>query len=362
MSDSDQRLPIIGRGAQLSPPNRYQRMHVEESLEHVEHDADYLSDRELPRTEYFEDDSQSIVSNNDSPDIPFDYSLNPYRGCAHGCAYCYARPTHEYLGLSAGLDFETKIFVKPRAAQLFREFLSRSSWQAEPIMLSGVTDCYQGAERHFQLTRQCLEVASAANQPMMITTKNALVARDLDILAPMAQRQLISVAISITSLDQSLTKILEPRTSAPTARLRAVRELADAGVPVVVMVAPIIPGLNDDEMPAILQAAAQHGAHTAYYTMLRLPTTVRPIFLDWVERFVPAKQQRIENAIRSVRDGQLNSAEWGNRMRGTGVMADQLSSLFKILKKKHGLDRPSPKLDRTQFQPPADKHGQLRLF
>lgn len=359
---SDPELPIIGRGAQVSPPNRYQRIHIEEGLEQLEHDDDYLNDRQLPRTEIYEDDSQSIVSKNDSPDIPFDFSLNAYRGCAHGCAYCYARPTHEYLGLSAGLDFETRLFVKPRAAELFRTFLSHSSWAAEPIMLSGVTDCYQGIERHFKLTRQCLEVAAAANQPMMITTKNALVTRDLDILKPMAERNLISVAISITSLDQSLTKILEPRTSAPVARLRAVRELSDAGVPVMVMVAPIIPGLNDDEMPAILSAASEHGARSVSYTMLRLPTTVRPIFLDWVDRFVPNKKQRIENAIRSVRGGQLNSADFGERMRGTGVMADQLSHLFKILKKKCNLDRPMPMLDRSQFRPPADRGGQMRLF
>lgn len=361
MSDANQ-LPIVGRGAQVSPPNRYQRIHIEESFDQLEHDEELLSDRRIERTEIYADDSQSIVSKNDSPDIPFNYSLNAYRGCAHGCAYCYARPTHEYLGLSAGLDFETKIFVKPKAAELFRNFLSSSSWQAEPIMLSGVTDCYQGIERHFQLTRQCLQVAAAANQPMMITTKNALVTRDLDILQPMAQRNLISVAISITSLDQSLTKILEPRTSAPAARLRAVRELSQAGVPVMVMVAPIIPGLNDDQMPAILEAIAEHGAIAASYTMLRLPSTVRPIFLDWVDRFVPAKKQRIENAIRAVRGGELNSAQFGERMRGTGVMADQLSALFKILLKKHRLDRPMPPLDRSQFAPPADKNGQLRLF
>lgn len=359
---NDPNLPIIGRGAQVSPPNRYQRIHIEEALEQLEHDDEYINDRQLPRTEIYEDDSQSIVSKNDSPDIPFNYSLNAYRGCAHGCAYCYARPTHEYLGLSAGLDFETKLFVKLRAAELFRNFLSQISWQAEPIMLSGVTDCYQGIERHFQLTRQCLQVASSANQPMMITTKNALVTRDLDILQPMARRNLISVAISITSLDQSLTRILEPRTSAPLARLRAVRELSSAGVPVMVMVAPLIPGLNDDEMPAILQAAAEHGARSASYTMLRLPTSVRPVFLDWVQRFVPNKQQRIENAIRSVRGGELNSGQFGERMRGTGAMADQWSSLFKMLKKKHKLDAPMPMLDRDQFSPPADEHGQLRLF
>ncbi len=223
MSDSD-RVPLVGRGAQMSPGNRFERIHIEAEFEQVEHDEDFLEQQRWRQTEYYEDDSQTIVSSNDSPDIPFNFSLNAYRGCAHGCAYCYARPTHEYLGLSAGIDFETKIFVKRRAPQLLRDFLSKSSWSPETIMMSGVTDCYQGAERHFQLTRQCLQVALECRQPISIVTKNALVTRDIDLLSEMARMNLIHVAISITSLDQALIRILEPRTSAPPARLRAVRD------------------------------------------------------------------------------------------------------------------------------------------
>ncbi len=359
--DSD-RIQPVGRGAQISPPNRFDRIHVEDTFDAMEHDDDFLASIARPRTEYFEDDSQSIVTSNDSPDIPFTYSMNAYRGCAHGCAYCYARPTHEYLGLSAGLDFETKVFVKLRAAELLGQFLKRPSWSCESIMMSGVTDCYQPAEQHFRLTRQCLEVAWDHRQPISIVTKNALVTRDIDLLSQMAQCNLIHVALSITSLDQSLTKVLEPRTSAPAARLRAVAELSSAGIPVTVMVAPLIPGLTDDEMPAILMEAAEAGAKAANYTMLRLPLTVKPIFLDWLETHMPTKMQRVENLIRSVRQGALNSSEFGSRMRGTGLMADQISQLFKILQKKYKLDVPLTPLDTTQFRRPADKGGQMMLF
>ena len=266
------------------------------------------------------------------------------------------------LGFSAGLDFETKIFVKEKAPQLLREFLSKPRWQPEPITMSGVTDCYQPAERHFQLTRQCLEVALAARQPVTIVTKNALILRDLDILSEMATMNLVMVALSITSLDQSLTRLLEPRTSAPSARLRAVSELSAAGVPVIVLMAPLIPGLTDDEMAPILQAAAEHGAASANYTMLRLPLSVRPIFLDWLEQHAPAKKQRIEGLLRWIRDGQLNDAQFGVRMRGTGIMADQIGRLFDMLKKKNQLDRTTPRLDTSRFTPPAEPNGQMRLF
>jgi len=361
MTNSD-RIQAVGRGAQTSPPNRFQRIHVEDAFEQVEHDEEFLRDHRLPPTQYYVDDSQSIVTRNDSPDIPFNYSLNAYRGCAHGCAYCYARPTHEYLGLSAGLDFETKIFVKERAPELLREFLSRPRWQPESITMSGVTDCYQPAERHFQLTRRCLSVALEARQPVVIVTKNALVTRDLDILKPMAEMRLVAVAVSITSLDQALTRVLEPRTSAPAARLRAIAELSAAGVPVMVLMAPLIPGLTDDEMAAILEAAADHGATSAAYTMLRLPLAVRPIFLDWLEQHAPAKKQRVENLLRSIRGGDLNDAQFGRRMSGTGIMAEQISSLFRMLKKKHNLDRPLPELDTSLFRPPTEPNGQMRLF
>jgi DNA repair photolyase len=257
---------------------------------------------------------------------------------------------------------EAKIFVKERAPELLREFLSRPRWVPESITMSGVTDCYQPAERHFRLTRRCLEVALEARQPVVIVTKNALVTRDLDILQPMAELRLVAVAVSITSLDQGLTRVLEPRTSAPAARLRAVAELSAAGVPVMVMMSPLIPGLTDDEMAAILAAAAEHGATSAAFTMLRLPLAVRPIFLDWLEQHAPGKKQRVENLLRSIRGGNLNDAQFGTRMSGTGIMADQIGSLFAMLKKKYHLDRPMPKLDTSLFQPPAEPNGQMRLF
>lgn len=361
MSGSD-RVRSVGRGAQISPGNRFERIHVEPTYEQMEHDEEFLEEQRRHRTEYYVDDTQSIVTKNDSPDVSFNYSLNSYRGCAHGCAYCYARPTHEYLGLSAGLDFETKIFVKERAPELLRDFLSKPSWQPEPIMMSGATDCYQPAERHFQLTRRCLEVALRARQPITIVTKNALVTRDVDILGEMASMKLVSVALSITSLDQALTRLLEPRTSAPAARLRAVSELSKAGVPVTVLMAPLIPGLTDDEMGAILAAAAEHGATGAGYTMLRLPLTVKPIFMDWLEQNAPLKKQRVENAIRAVRQGGLNDAEFGVRMSGSGIMADQIQSLFGMLKKKYKLDQRRPPLDCSLFEPPEAPSGQMRLF
>ncbi|GIW93537.1 MAG: radical SAM protein [Pirellulaceae bacterium] len=270
------------------------------------------------------DQTKSIVSENDSPDIPFRYSVNPYRGCAHGCAYCYARPTHEYFGLSAGLDFETKIFVKLRAPELLEQWLAEPARSGEPIMFSGVTDCYQPIERELQLTRRCLEVVWRCRQAVGIVTKNALVTRDLDLLVPMAQENLVNVSISITSLDQSLTRDLEPRTSSPQARLRAIEQLSSAGVPVSVMVAPVIPGLNDTEIPAILRAAAEAGARGAGYVLLRLPLAVASVFLEWLDRFRPELRQRVENRVRETRGGKLNSATFGERMRGTGHLAEQI--------------------------------------
>ena len=292
---------MVGRGAHSNPANRFAKIETEQDFEQLEGNADFMRELRKVRTEYFDDDSQSILSENESPDIPFRYSLNPYRGCAHGCAYCYARPTHEYLGLSAGLDFESKIFVKRSAAQLLRAHLSRPAWHVEPIMFSGVTDCYQPAERHFRLTRSCLEVAAEFAQPINIITKNALVTRDIDILAEMAGRKLSRVAVSITTLEQSLAQKLEPRTSSPAARLRAIRQLTDAGIEVSVMVAPVIPGLNDSEIPAILAAAAEHGARYAGYILLRLPLTVKPVFLQWLDMHVPGQREKVVERIKQTR-------------------------------------------------------------
>lgn len=351
-----------GRGSIDRPPNRFLPVQSIPDFEHFEFDAELAGElRDVP-TEFRHDASQSVVTQNDSPDIPFRYSLNPYRGCEHGCAYCYARPTHEYLGLNAGIDFESKIFVKERAPELFREFLSREGWQPETIMLSGVTDCYQPAERRFRLTRGCLEAALAARQPIAIITKNALILRDLDVLREMATRRLVHAAISITTLDEALARNMEPRTSPPAARLRAIRELSLAGVPVRAMLAPVIPGLNDHEIPALLQAVAAAGAQAAGYVLLRLPLTVAPVFREWLARAHPSRAARIENLVRATRQGQWNSAQFGVRMRGAGPIAQQIEQSFRIFSKKHRLDQPLPELDIAQFLPPTDLAGQKRLF
>jgi DNA repair photolyase len=359
---SNEKRTPSGRGSHIKPVNRFEAVRVDDDWEHFEGDADFLAEADRPRTESLPDASQSIVAENHSPDVPFRFSVNPYRGCSHGCSYCYARPTHEYLGLNAGLDFETKVMVKHDAAKLLRAFLARPAWQPEPITFSGVTDCYQPAEREFRLTRQCLEVALEARQPVVIITKNALVARDLDILQPLAASNLVHVHLSVTTLDSELARTMEPRTSTPTARLRAIRSLADAGVPVGVMVAPIIPALNDNEIPSILAAAAEAGAARAGYVVLRLPLTVRPVFQEWLERTRPDSRARIENAIRSLREGELNSAEFGKRMSGSGLMAEQIAQTFKVFAHKHGLKGKLPPLDSSRFQPPTAESGQMRLF
>ena len=349
-------------GSMIDPPNRFDKVERERDLEHLEWDQEYLTGLNERHIEYLADDSKSIISENNSPDIPFRYSINPYRGCIHGCSYCYARNTHEYLGLNAGLDFETKIFVKHDAANLFRDFLSKDSWQPEEVVFSGVTDCYQPAERQFALTRQCLEVALESRLPVGIVTKNALVVRDLDLLRQMASLRLVHVNVSVTTLDPDLARVMEPRTSIPSARLRAIQMLSEAGVPTQVMVAPIIAGLNDSEIPSILEAAKAAGAQAASYILLRLPLTVEPVFLEWLNRTQPLKAQKIEGLIRETRDGNLSSSDWGKRMVGTGQIAEQVRSLFQIFIKKLGLDRTLPPHDFTQFRPAIPRSGQLRLF
>jgi DNA repair photolyase len=351
-----------GRGSNIRPPNRFQSVHTENDFEQLAPDDEHFESLRTIPTQYIPDDSRSIISENDSPDIGFRYSLNPYRGCAHGCAYCYARPTHEYLGLNAGLDFETKVFVKHAAPELFRDWLNRPGYEPEMIMFSGVTDCYQPAEREFRLTRACLKVALEARQPVGIVTKNALLVRDLDVLQPMAELGVVSVSLSITTLDDKLARRLEPRTSRPAARLRTIRELRAAGIRVNAMVAPIIPGLNDSEIPQVLAAVADAGANSAAYILLRLPLTVKPVFLDWLEREAPTHRDRVESRIRATRDGELSDSQFGSRMRGRGEMADQIRATFKVFAGKYGLDRRSPKLDTSRFRPPTPSSGQLRLF
>lgn len=348
-------------GSHLDPPNRFDRTHREPDLEQLEWDDEYLQQRLDRPIEYLPDASRSIISENDSPDLPFKYSANPYRGCVHGCSYCYARNSHEYLGLNAGLDFETKIFVKEDAPALLREFLSRKNWRAETITFCGVTDCYQPAERQYRLTRQCLEVARDFRQPVGIVTKNALVVRDLDLLTQLAERQLVQVNISVTTLNPELARTMEPRTSIPAARLRAISTLAAAGVPVRVMVAPLIPGLNDHEAPAVMQAAREAGALDAAYTLLRLPQTVEPVFLEWLQRTQPLKAEKVQHLIRETRRGRLNNSNFGERMKGVGPIAEQIRTMFQVIRRKLAFPG-TPPLDHTQFEIPLPQQGQLRLF
>ena len=349
-----------GRGAQADPPNRFEAIHVERDFEHFA-DEESLDERPV-KTQFLVDHSRSIVSKNDSPDIPFRYSVNPYRGCEHGCAYCYARPTHEYLGFNAGIDFESRILVKERAPELLRDWLARDGYQPDWIAFSGVTDCYQPIERRFELTRRCLQVAAECGQPIGIVTKNALVARDLDVLQPMAERRTARVMLSVTTLDAELARTLEPRTSSPAARLRTIAELSAAGVETGVMIGPVIPGLNDVEIPAILQAAKEAGAVMASYVLLRLPLTVRPVFTDWLAKALPSKKDKIESLIRQCRDGAMNDSQFDTRRVGEGQIANQIAQTFRVFAKKLGLDQKVPPLETRFFQPPIPSSGQLRLF
>lgn len=339
---------VKGRGAQSNPANRFEKNH--KVLE-----PEFEWDSPSPRTEFIRDASKSIVSENDSPDIPFRYSVNAYRGCEHGCAYCYARPTHEYLGFSAGVEFETKILVKERAPELLRKKLMSRSWTGEQITFSGNTDCYQPAERKYELTRKCLEVMAEFRNPVGIITKNRLVTRDVDIFKELAQYHAILVFISVTTLDHELGGTLEPRTSRPEARLAAIRELAQAGIPVGVNVAPIIPGLTDHELPKILKACAEAGAKYAGYTLLRLPLAVSPIFQEWLRTHRPEKETKVLEAIKSIRGGKMNVSEFGARMKGQGAFADNVRQMFKIYTKKAGLNEERVQLSSEHFVRPGDQ-------
>lgn len=356
----DFRNNLRGRGASSNTDNRFDQLQVR--LEPFEGE-DYFQEEDgkpLLRTQFFRDSSRSIVAENTSPDIPFRYSVNPYRGCEHGCAYCYARPTHEYLGLSAGLDFESKIFVKPDAARLLHEKFMSRSWVGEQITISGNTDCYQPIERKLQLTRQLLEVCLRFRNPVTLITKNALITRDLDILSELARFKATWVTLSVTTLDDDLCNVLEPRTSRPAARLAAVRALSEAGVPVNVNVAPVIPGLNDHEIPAILKAASEAGASSAFYTAVRLPLAVTPLFEEWLDVHRPARKEKVLTNIRDMRGGKTNDARFGSRMKGQGPIAANIKALFDIYARKYGLV-PTERweLDSSHFCRPGD---QLDMF
>ena len=322
------------RGAGENVANRFESLHVTLDEPLVDDDGNLIE----PRTVFYRDDSQSIIAYNDSPDIPFRAGCSPYRGCEHGCAYCFARPYHEYLGFSAGLDFETKIMVKPRAAELLRAALSKKSWQPQPVTMSAITDAYQPIERRLGLTRQCLEVFAEFRNPVALITKNHLITRDIDVMRELVKHRAISACVSLTTLDVELSKVLEPRASRPSRRLDAIAQLTAAGVPVRVLTAPLIPGLTDHEIPALLKAAAEAGAIGAGYTIVRLPHAVAPIFEQWLERHLPGQKDKILGRIRELRGGKLYDSKWGERMSGEGPLAEQIRTLFEVSRRRAGLD------------------------
>ncbi|HLN87972.1 MAG TPA: PA0069 family radical SAM protein [Candidatus Limnocylindrales bacterium] len=346
--------PLRGRGSASNPKNRF------EPVERVPEPPEDSDDISSPHTQFLPDSSKSIIAYNDSPDVGFDASVNPYRGCEHGCVYCYARPTHEYLGFSAGLDFETKIMVKDDAPELLRQELSSSRWKPQLVALSGNTDCYQPVEKQKQLTRACLEIFLEFRNPVMIVTKNHLVTRDIDVLSELAKFDCIGVTLSLSTLDHQLASLMEPRASRPARRLEAIRKLAEAGVPVGYLQAPMIPGLTDSEAPAIALAAAKAGATFAGYVALRLPFAVKELFEQWLDQHYPAKKDKILHRVREIRGGKLNDPNFKSRMRGEGIYADQMAKLFQLARKKSGITERWPKLTTEHFRRPAK--NQLSLF
>jgi DNA repair photolyase len=351
-------IQIRGRGAAHNPANRFVQVDFVPDYEHVDPD-----DEPAPRTVFLRDATRNVVARNDSPDVGFSASVNPYRGCEHGCIYCFARPTHEYFGLSAGLDFETKIFVKEDAPELLRQALASPRWVPEVIGMSGVTDCYQPVERKLKLTRRCLEVLAEFRNPVTIVTKNHLVTRDVDILAEMAAWNGATVNLSITSLDEKLQRVMEPRTSTPKRRLDAVETLAKAGVRVRVLAAPMIPGLNDHELASIIKASADAGAKAAAYIPLRLPYVLKELFETWLATHFPDRKEKVLHHIREIRGGKLNDPDFGSRMTGQGPYAEQMGALFRAACRKAGLGGEElPPLSVEHFRRPHDRRGQLGLF
>lgn len=344
-----------GRASAINPGNRYESVRLSVLGEFLDEDAAERARERLPQerrvpTTVFRDTSRTIINRVDSPDLHFNWTINPYRGCEHGCVYCYARPTHETLGFSCGLDFETKIVAKMEAPQMLAHELDAPRWRGEPIVMSGVTDPYQPIERRLRITRGCLEAMAARNQPVSIVTKNHLVTRDIDVLSALARVNAASVAISLTTLDPNLARKMEPRASAPRDRLAAMRELADAGVPVSVMTAPILPGLNDHEIPSLLRAAADAGATGAGFILLRLPHQVKAVFLEWLAREFPDRASRVENGVRETRSGSLNDARWKSRFRGEGPRAEQIRATFDVFRARCGLDRGRSPLSSSSFR------------
>lgn len=344
-----------GRATPLNTPNRFERLaYAPLPIEIPAEDH-----RPPVRTTFYRDTSRSILARNDSPDVPFTCSLNPYRGCEHGCIYCYARPSHEYLGFSAGLDFETRIMVKLDAPELLEKTFRSKTWKPQVVAFSGNTDCYQPVERVLGLTRRCLEVSLRFRNPASIVTKNSLVLRDLDVLREMARFRIVHVMVSITSLNPELIRVMEPRATAPAQRLETIEELARAGIPVGVNAAPIIPGLTDEEIPSILKAAAERGASHAGSILVRLPGAVKPLFLDWLARNFPERKEKILNRIRDTRRGTLTDSRFHSRMTGEGEIARTIESLFELHAKRYGLECRWHALSTDAFRRPPALQGDL---
>jgi DNA repair photolyase len=339
--------PIKGRGTADNPANRFERLHYEPDVDSPP------EDRPAPATIFFKDNTQSIIATNDSGDVGFDASINPYRGCEHGCIYCYARPYHEYLGMSMGLDFETKILVKEDAPKLLRKELHSRKWEPQVLGISGVTDAYQPIERQLQITRRCLEVLAEFRNPVGIVTKNRLVTRDIDILKKLAEHRAACVVLAVTTLDADLARVMEPRATMPAGRLDAIRELTAAGIPVSVLLAPVIPGLTDHEMPAILAAARAAGAVSAGFVMLRLPHGLKDLVTNWLEQHFPEKKDKVLSRVRAMRGGKLNDTRFEFRMKGDGIIADTIRQIFEVTCKKLGFPG-RPKLSTAAFRRPEE--------
>lgn len=346
-----------GRGTGINPDNRFINIKLEVLDEYLEYTKE--EDEGRPETQFINDNSKSILSKNDSPDLSFSYSINPYRGCEHGCIYCYARPTHEYLGFSSGIDFETKIMVKKDAPALLEKGFQSKAYVPQVIMLSGNTDCYQPVERKLQITRGLLEVFLKYRNPVAIITKNSLMERDLDILRQLNELNLVGVTLSIPTLNKELASVMEPRTSTPWRRMKTVENLSKAGIFVNVNIAPVIPGLTDDTIPFVIKTAAEAGAKSIGRVILRLPWQNKELFIDWVNKNFPERANKILNRIRSLRDGGLYNAEWGKRQRGEGEWADTVAQIFKIHCEKYNLnkERRTLRIDLFDRNP-----GQEKLF
>jgi DNA repair photolyase len=353
------RRSFRGRGALSNADGRF------ETRRHEDMDDGWGGlDAELPalKTSIIVDCTRTIIARNDSPDIPFEQSINPYRGCEHGCVYCFARPSHAYLGFSPGLDFETKIVAKPEAARLLEKELRQSGYRVSPIALGSNTDPYQPVEQQLRITRGILEVLAAFQHPFSIVTKSALIERDLDILAPAAANNLVQVFISVTTLDRTLARTLEPRAAAPQRRLETIRRLVDAGIPVGVLTAPVIPALNDPEMETLLEAARDAGAQGAGYVLLRLPHEVKDLFKEWLAQHAPLKAAHVMSLVRQARGGRENDPNFGSRMRGQGEYARLIARRFRLACQRLGLNQDDRPLDTSRFAPPAASGDQLALF